>query len=85
MDSEVHDCAILKGLLRSCEFRPSWYPQIIVYETNGMKDDIFGNGTEEQMTHTLRRLKYEIVYCSGFDTVAIRNDASRAKQPRQHF
>jgi len=72
LDSEGHDCAILKGFVRGCEFHASWYPQIIVYETNGMNDHIFGNGTEKQMADTLQRLNYEIVYCSGSDTVAIR-------------
>ena len=70
LDCEGHDCAILDGLLHSCAHRPKWFPQWIIYESNGMNDFVFGIGTEKRMRGTLKQLNYKIVYNSGWDTVA---------------
>lgn len=53
LDTEGHDCAILSGLLHACETHKTWYPDWIIYESNGLNDLLFGSGTEKQMLWAL--------------------------------
>lgn len=66
LDCEGHDCAILKGLLRACVKRPQWYPRWILFETNGMNDEVFGPGTERATVQQLLKLGYELHYGGGY-------------------
>jgi len=68
LDCEGHDCAILRGLIRAGKERPNWFPRWIVFETNGMNDDLFGKGTEERTVQALQELGYD-VWWNRRDTV----------------
>lgn len=65
LDCEGHDCSILNGLLRACKLRPDWHPYWILFETNGMNDDVFGPGTERRTIRKLIRRGYKVVYGGG--------------------
>eukprot|EP00747_Dinoflagellata_sp_TGD_P182020 gnl/TRDRNA2_/TRDRNA2_36082_c0_seq1.p1 gnl/TRDRNA2_/TRDRNA2_36082_c0~~gnl/TRDRNA2_/TRDRNA2_36082_c0_seq1.p1 ORF type:complete len:502 (-),score=72.39 gnl/TRDRNA2_/TRDRNA2_36082_c0_seq1:89-1594(-) len=79
LDCEGHDCAILKGLLRACRARPQWYPRWVLFETNGMNDEVFGQNTERRTMDAWRNKGYLVTYGGGFkdtkkrDTVLKRN------------
>mmetsp|Transcript_138456 Transcript_138456/g.386201 ORF Transcript_138456/g.386201 Transcript_138456/m.386201 type:complete len:430 (-) Transcript_138456:149-1438(-) len=66
LDCEGHDCAILRGLMHACDGHPQWYPQWILFETNGMNDELFGRGTERQTVCELKRRGYEVWYGGGY-------------------
>ena len=66
LDCEGYDCAILRGLLRVCESRPQWYPQRILFETNGMNDKVFGRGMEDRTVSAFKARGYIVEYGGGF-------------------
>ena len=74
IDAEGQDCVILRGLLHACEKHPQWYPKMIAFESNGMSDFFFGKGTEDRMREALADANYDVVFCSDWDTVAIRRE-----------
>ncbi|CAJ1446662.1 unnamed protein product [Effrenium voratum] len=66
LDCEGHDCAILKGLITACQQRREWYPQWILFETNGLNDEHFGHGTERATVEALVKEGYELFYGGGY-------------------
>eukprot|EP00933_Yihiella_yeosuensis_P003774 TRINITY_DN10704_c3_g1_i1.p1 TRINITY_DN10704_c3_g1~~TRINITY_DN10704_c3_g1_i1.p1 ORF type:complete len:392 (+),score=28.86 TRINITY_DN10704_c3_g1_i1:29-1204(+) len=66
LDCEGHDCAILKGLINACQGRRKWYPEWIIFETNGMNDENFGQGTERSTIQALIDCGYEVYYGGGY-------------------
>lgn len=66
LDCEGHDCAILRGLMNACDVRPAWYPQWILFETNGMNDELFGQGTEKKTVRALKKRGYKVWYGGGY-------------------
>lgn len=66
LDCEGHDCNILKGLMRACDSKPKWYPRWILFETNGMNDEIFGEGTERRTVKALKKRGYKVWYGGGY-------------------
>ena len=65
LDCEGYDCVILRGLLRACESRPQWYPRWIILETNGMNDDVFGPGVEDETVSAFKARGYTVNYGGG--------------------
>ena len=66
LDCEGHDCTILSGLLRVCKKHPEWLPRVILFETNGMNDKVFGSGTEARIINAFRDVGYRLLYGGGF-------------------
>ena len=66
LDCEGHDCAILRGLMRTAKARPELYPRYLIFETNGMNDDLFGEGTEERTVRQLQECGYQLWYGGGY-------------------
>merc|ERR1719362_2472961 len=68
LDCEGHDCAILRGLMRICDKTPERFPIWIWFESNGMSDELFGQGTEKKTIHALQQRGYQIVWGGGYRT-----------------
>jgi len=68
LDCEGHDCAILRGLMRICDRTPQRFPIWIWFESNGMSDELFGQGTEKKTIHALQQRGYQIVWGGGYRT-----------------
>eukprot|EP00927_Polykrikos_kofoidii_P033931 TRINITY_DN28770_c0_g1_i1.p1 TRINITY_DN28770_c0_g1~~TRINITY_DN28770_c0_g1_i1.p1 ORF type:complete len:447 (-),score=59.44 TRINITY_DN28770_c0_g1_i1:35-1375(-) len=80
LDCEGHDAVILRGFLRHCRVRPEWYPRWIIFETNGMNDEVFGKGTEESLINSLLECGYELIYGGGFERTG-RRDTVLHREP----
>lgn len=73
LDCEGHDCAILRGLLKSCETQPHLYPSWIWFESNGMNDELFGPGTESDTVWHLEGHGYRVLWGGGYDRTGKRD------------
>ena len=88
LDCEGHDCAIVRGLLKACKSRPEWYPECLILETNGMNDELFGSGTEDQTVSDLKACGYTVIYGGGYrstgarDTYLYRDPCAAAMHPK---
>jgi FkbM family methyltransferase len=85
IDCEGYDCAILRGLISACLQRPEWWPEWIWFETNGMNDELLGQGTEEETVRALLRHGYMLWWGGGYassgyrDTVMKRGESLQVK------
>lgn len=66
LDCEGYDCAILRGLIEAGDNWDIWFPQVIIFETNGMNDEVFGQGTESRAVEELCRRGYVVWYGGGW-------------------
>lgn len=77
LDCEGQDCAILRGLLRDCEAQPQLLPKVIIFETNGMNDEVFGLGTEERTVKEITARGYDLEYGGGYRATGRRDTVLR--------
>lgn len=73
LDCEGYDCSILKGLMSHCDARPLLYPAWIWFESNGMNDQLFGEGTEERTVDELKQRGYQVWWGGGYEKTGMRD------------
>jgi len=83
LDCEGHDCAILRGLMRICDKTPERFPIWIWFESNGMNDELFGQGTEMGTVADLEQRGYQVVWGGSYHRTGKRDTLLWREQTKE--
>ena len=76
IDTEGHDCRILRSVIEHCKLSPAEWPQLIQFETMGHCDELEGDDTEWNTIKALIGEGYTLLYYSHHNTIHVHTESS---------